>query len=332
MAASSSPKASSVSNVGVVKDMRSASVAVLRKTAQDVFQSKTVSLDSNPTPEDRLPKFDARELSIGRVLGRGAFCVVNECSISNASGNLSMESGSSRGSFLGRFNSVVSISGRQSNHLNRRSNDSHANVTTGGSDNEGDAARSDTGVNLTRQNRKKSRSRYVVKQLSPELKHGDKINFLKGMVDLAMETRFLASFDHDNIISVHGVSSKSAFAEGYFIILEKVNDTLGKRVKKWMDMDRQCKGITGVFTGSKKKLLRLDTERLLAAYDLAIGMNYLHERNIVFRDLVSTLPVGCIVCVGSRRSTQVEANKPYSTRIMDFSRNPTMLDLTMLEC
>jgi len=130
-----------------------------------------------------------------------------------------------------------------------------------------------------------NRNRYVVKQLSPELKRFDKINFLKGTVDLAMETRFLASLDHENIICLIGRSSNGAFSDGYFIVLEKLNETLGRRVKGWMDMDRQCKGITGVFTGSKKKLQRLQSERISAARGLVAGMDFLHQRNVVFRDL-----------------------------------------------
>jgi len=124
-----------------------------------------------------------------------------------------------------------------------------------------------------------------MKQLASELKRLDKIKFLKGTVDLAMETRFLASLHHDNIIRLHGVSSDGAFSDGYFIILERINETLGRRVKSWMDIDRQCKGITGVFTGSKKKALKLQSERMSAACDLAAGMEFLHRRNIVFRDL-----------------------------------------------
>eukprot|EP00536_Pseudo-nitzschia_multiseries_P014237 jgi/Psemu1/214158/e_gw1.676.4.1 len=50
-------------------------------------------------------------------------------------------------------------------------------------------------------------------------------------------------------------------------------------------MDRQCKGITGVFTGSKNKARRLQSERILAACHLVAGMEYLHRKNIVFRDL-----------------------------------------------
>jgi serine/threonine protein kinase len=125
-----------------------------------------------------------------------------------------------------------------------------------------------------------------VKQINPELIQQDRISFLKGVVDLATETRYLSRLDHNNVIKLEGVAACDAFTKGYFIILERVNLTLAKRVKEWMDVDRTCKGITGVFTGSKKKVHKLQTDRMTAAYDLACGMNYLHQRNIVFRDLV----------------------------------------------
>jgi hypothetical protein len=80
-----------------------------------------------------------------------------------------------------------------------------------------------------------------VKQLSSELKNTDKITYLKGIVDLPMETRILASLDHENIIKLEAVSVCDAFSEGYFIVLEKVSETLSKKVQGWMDIDRQCK-------------------------------------------------------------------------------------------
>jgi hypothetical protein len=77
MASSSSPKARD-SHGSTLRDLRSASVAVLRMTARDVFRSKEVDFENNLNPEDSgVPKFDARDLTIGRVLGRGSFCVVH---------------------------------------------------------------------------------------------------------------------------------------------------------------------------------------------------------------------------------------------------------------
>jgi len=294
----------------IVKDMQLASPEVLRKTAHDVFEEKiigsklsskgignmgngsngdTIGFHPNRNTGDGshkdidLQRFDEQDLILGRVVGRGAFCVVKECSrsfsLSTIAGeeNLSSQSGSRKSGFcLGNF-------GRHFPGRRKRTNvnnESTASSSSVGSNNQYSKNRRTRRLSST-----KNRDRYVVKQLSPELQRLDKINFLKGTVDLAMETRFLASLEHENIVCLIGVASDGAFEDGYFIVLEKLNETLGRRVKIWMDMDRQCKGITGVFTGSKKKAQRLKSEQMSAACSLVAGMDFLHQKNIVFRDL-----------------------------------------------
>jgi hypothetical protein len=290
------------SHQSILKDMRCASPELLRQTARDVFQQKvsgkldfstsrhpnggcTIAavngasiMDGVFSESDQIPKFDSKELIVGRVVGRGTFCVVRECHF-NASSNGSIGSSSSKGSFLGRLTSSArSMELFNSNTNSIPSSSGHRSIS------------SERSVSSTLQRLRRrggNKTRYVMKQLSSDLKDMNKITYLKGVVDLAMETRILASLDHENIIKLEGLSTCDAFSEGYFIVLEKVNDTLSKQVKSWMDLDRQCKGITGVFTGSKSKVQRLQSERIAAAYDLSVGMNYLHERRIVFRDLVS---------------------------------------------
>lgn len=296
----------------IVKDMQLASLEVLRKTARDVFDEKILAselssdrigkMDGDTNGDNNgarstsnynngdyghndigVLKIDVRDLVLGRVIGRGAFCVVRECTHSSSSTTTSSGSDNSIEKFthrLGEFGRHI---------IGRRKRKNGSNESTLGNSSSSVGSKNLDGRNRTprRPSTTNNRTRYVVKQLSPELKHLDKINFLKGTVDLAMETRFLSLLDHENIICITGVSSNGAFSDGYFIVLEKLNETLGRRVKIWMDMDRQCKGITGVFTGSKKKAQRLQSERISAARSLVAGMDFLHQRNIVFRDLVS---------------------------------------------
>ncbi|KAG7356617.1 serine/threonine protein kinase [Nitzschia inconspicua] len=279
----------------VLKDMRSANPEVLRETARDVFQEKIAGMNKDQisssagennsgtaavmdvfSESDRIPKFDYKELSVGRVLGRGTFCIVRECNF-NPTSTGSLGSSSSRGSFLGRLAGGSTHSPAGNNSKNKaRSSSGHRSVSSD---------RSLSAHPNRFQRRGKNRSRYVMKQLSPDLKDTNKISYLKGIVDLAFETRILSSLDHENIIKLEATSYCDPFSEGYFILLEKVNETLAKKIKGWMDLDRQCKGITGVFTGSKSKIQRLNSERIVAAYDLAVGMRYLHEHRVVFRDL-----------------------------------------------
>jgi len=283
----------SSSEKSIVKDMRLASLEVLQKTARDVFEEKTLvsNLDNNgrvihingggPEGETDIVKVDEEDLVLGRVIGRGAFCVVTECSFLNPLGmdKTKMVTTTKCGSFRYYLGNIRRAPSRGNSKI-----DSNGASSSNGS------ASATTSVSSTTHKKnslhgKKHSVRYVMKHLSSDLKRLDKLNFLKGTVDLAMEARFLGSLDHENIICLKGESSTDAFSDGYFIVLEKLNETLGKRVKRWMDMDRQCKGITGVFTGSKRKAQRLQTERMIAARDLVRGMEYLHDQKIVFRDL-----------------------------------------------
>ena len=307
----------SIEEKAIVKDMQLASLEVLRKTARDVFEEKILvselsrnvmeNMDddingdvdyetSNNIPVENgysnfgLLKIDERDLVFGRVVGRGAFCVVRECSHTSFSStdsrreNLSRSNGS-----IGQLANRLGDFGRHIRSRRKRKKGSNESTVENSSSSVGSNNHESRNRAPRRMSASSNRTRYVVKQLSPELKRSDKINFLKGTVDLAMETRFLTLLDHENIVCIKGVSSTGAFSDGFFILLEKLNETLGKRVKVWMDMDRQCKGITGVFTGSKNKARRLQSERISAARSLVAGMDFLHQRNIVFRDLVSIL-------------------------------------------
>ena len=114
------------------------------------------------------------------------------------------------------------------------------------------------------------------------------MSYLKGVVDFALEMHFLASTNHVHIIDIKGICDASPFSEiGFFVILDQLKDTLSKRLTQWMHIKRTTKGVTGFITGSKKKARKLLIDQLLVAHDIANGMQYLHSKKIIFRDLVS---------------------------------------------
>lgn len=138
-----------------------------------------------------------------------------------------------------------------------------------------------------------SRPKYVLKSVSEENKKQNKEMYLKGSIDLALESKFLSSLSHPNILDVRAVSSVGPFNEGYFIIIDRLQETLTKKISGWMTIDRQTKGVTGIFAGGKKKVDRLLTDRLSVAFEIASAMSYLHELRIIYRDLVRFLCNQC---------------------------------------
>jgi serine/threonine protein kinase len=276
-----------------IHDLKFAPTADLLATAADVVDSQCLhSHLFDAGLESRIPRFDKTELHLGKILGRGGFCVVVEISKIKTNEATDDKSSGSKASLSTRLMRIVKRKMSKKAQLQEESFRSGVastldDVLVPGQNSE-PFCRFDTKFSrdfIARTSKKRHGGRYVIKQLSPELKETDKITFLKGTVDLAMEAKFLSTIDHPNIIELCGVSRIGPCTEGYFLVLERIHETLSKRIKKWMDIDRTCKGITGVFAGSKNKILDLRRERYEAAFSICSGAGYLHQKNIIFRDL-----------------------------------------------
>jgi serine/threonine protein kinase len=124
-------------------------------------------------------------------------------------------------------------------------------------------------------------ARYAIKQLksrrTPE-------ELSEAIIDLAMEAKFLARLSHTNIIKMRGTGGTPCHPE-YFLVLDRLYDTLEERLDKWAVEKKRLSGVMGIIGKKRLELRHLFSDRLIAALDIARALKYLHEKNIIFRDL-----------------------------------------------
>lgn len=215
---------------------------------------------------------------IGKVVGRGGFAVVNEVKgfrIVNQNGGKKTIARR----ILKTSSKLSDTSSQKTNQLDETTTDSSIDTRETSGSNE---ARKQA---LANEGAKNDKVRFVVKQVCDDMNKTDKLTFMKGVVDMTIEAKFLANLSHPNIMELRGVSAGGPYREGYFLILERLDSTLADRIKVWMHQDHNSKGISGVFLGSKKKASNMIYDQYRSAYSVANAIHYLHEKKIIYRDL-----------------------------------------------
>ena len=120
------------------------------------------------------------------------------------------------------------------------------------------------------------------------LKSKNKLKVIEAALDLAVEADILSRLDHENIIKLHGVPTMglvdAAFSEksmrDYFLLLDVLDETLLDRLHVWRKQVF-LKSLVRRPLSKKKMVHRIQT----AAIGVAAGMEYLHRKNVVLRDL-----------------------------------------------
>jgi serine/threonine protein kinase len=186
--------------------------------------------------------------------------------------------------------------------------------------------------------------RLALKQVRKDLYPKKKMEAAK---DLAREAKFLARLHHPNIICLRGVVSQPGRLE-FGLLLDRLGMTLSEEIVQWhhrqeeivaahrtpvvtpmleafSSLFQQQATIQGENQMSKgqsnqqnqrytRQTLWLLGERLLALWDIARGMQYLHSHKILFRDL-KTENVGTLL---ADEDDVLQAQKYQRMQIFDF--------------
>mmetsp|Transcript_45766 Transcript_45766/g.96045 ORF Transcript_45766/g.96045 Transcript_45766/m.96045 type:complete len:499 (+) Transcript_45766:286-1782(+) len=159
-------------------------------------------------------------------------------------------------------------------------------------------------------------ARYALKHIKETylLDNGSDL-FVQAAGDLALEAEFLAKLNHPNIIKLRGLalSGVSGYANGpcgYFLIIDRLFETLDQRIRRWhhpsikerimhtkstisnsinasrrSSIDRNAGGDEVVEASSDRGRVELMDGCLSVALQLSAAMVYLHSHSVIFRDL-----------------------------------------------
>mmetsp|Transcript_22667 Transcript_22667/g.36701 ORF Transcript_22667/g.36701 Transcript_22667/m.36701 type:complete len:445 (+) Transcript_22667:1770-3104(+) len=131
-------------------------------------------------------------------------------------------------------------------------------------------------------------ARYALKQLKRKITE-DPHSLLQGVADMATETRVLSSLtDHPNLVKLRGIArgSEMPFRQDYFILLDRLYDTLESRIRKWKVQEKKLSGISGIARDMRQiKRKQLWMDRVSFAFDLSSALAYLHSKYVIHRDL-----------------------------------------------
>lgn len=223
----------------------------LLKIAENTVERKTKGSEiMSAKPLEDFPHYDLDELEIGKVLGRGGFCVVSDITKIKLRAN-SANSSAAKPAPL-KASSSASVDETSSNHVNIVQNRDFMEqfCIRDGKD-----------------------CRYAIKKLQET---DDSQTFTNGVVDLVIEARVLANIRHPNIIKMRALSSGPFYDGNFFLILDKLYDILSNRLNTW----KKKKGgpmMSRLMDRKGKKYNDFLSERLVVAYDLSCALGHLHK-------------------------------------------------------
>lgn len=235
------------------------------------------------------------EIKLGRFLGQGGFCTVNEISKvtlvdevnedDTATTLLQVESSTSR--TLPGYELYLGSADHNSPPVSP-ARWSFPNADTSPSSNPlTDNTRPvQDRTFMANAYRRRQGCRYALKRVTVT-KTTDANTFVNAVVDLAVEAQFLSVLRHPHIIKMRGTALTNPFdsESRYFVVLDRLYEIFGQRLVKWRNQKTSL--VSKMLTCHKKhREERLFFDRLKVAHDLADALAYLHNQKYVVRTVL----------------------------------------------
>eukprot|EP00957_Ditylum_brightwellii_P054950 4164346-Ditylum_brightwellii.AAC.1 len=77
---------------------------------------------------------------------------------------------------------------------------------------------------------------------------------------------------------MRAVASVGPVSENYFLVLDRLYDTLEQRIRSWKAKKKRGTSFIGKVTGAKKKMREIESEQMVTSADLASAMKYMHDQ------------------------------------------------------
>lgn len=255
---------------GEVK-LEEAKLALFAAEEVEAMCRNSALIDENA--EGCIPRFYREELIIGRVLGKGGYSTVNE--ISDV--QLKLETGDTK-HLTSKKNSFKNS--KTDCEIGRRTSSQPMKDPVGEPIfdwDESDMMNQVYDRNLiAKHSMHGGNARYAIKKLHSSYDTNPKQHF-NGIIDLAVEARFLAFIDHPSIVKMRAMSFTDPYKSGFFIVMDRLYDTLTVRIKIWASEHKQNKSCIKKIRGGNEANKTLWNTRIMVMYDIASALKYLHS-------------------------------------------------------
>jgi hypothetical protein len=98
---------------------------------------------------------------------------------------------------------------------------------------------------------------------------------VNGIVDLALEAKWLAVIQHPHIISIKGMAAREPYNHDFFVILDRLHDILTMRLVAWRK--HKPGGFHALTDRKGKKAAAFWLERITVARNVSSALAYLHS-------------------------------------------------------